>query len=152
MPIIVTWGNDGSALAAHVDERGVSIPAAQFEIEGSLAQRTGQALIDAIVTEARLSPDAPITIVGTDLLIGGVVRATLADSVNGVDKPFNAWFAQHLRSLVKNAPGDRRTLVWMIAKMLARYARWEWGLSKTAFQTAMGRAYDAATNANSDGD
>lgn len=147
MPIIVTW-KPGTPLG----DASAAVPAApyRYEIEGSIATRTGTNLTDAIAAEVGLDP-SKVVVSGADVLVDGQALLTIADDATGIDRPSNAWFAEHVRQLLKNASGDRRTRIWMLCKMLARYARFNQTLTRAQFLTVMGRAYDAVTTGDVDG-
>lgn len=147
MPIVITW-KAGTPLG----DASAAVPAApySYEIEGTLATRTGQGLTNAIAAEVGLDP-SKVAVSGTDVLVDGQALLTLADSATGIDAPSNNWLARHLRGLMQNARGDRRTQVWMVLKMIARYARFSQTLTRAQWTTVAQRAYDAVTTSNADG-
>lgn len=140
----------GTPLGEPTDAQGNPAPPFQYEIEGTLAGRTGASLARAIEAELGFGANT-VTVSGTNVVVGGQTMFTLADG--DLDKPTNNGVARYLRDLLGRFRGDTRTIVWQALKCIARWVRYKagWTLTKAQFQALAGKAYDAVTTSDADG-
>lgn len=133
--MIATW-NAGTPLAGK-----------QYEVDGTLAQRTGSDLEDALAVELGIGREF-LSVSGTSVMVvpvpGEPAVALLTLSDGEIDRPANDWFGQHVNDLAKNASGDLRTLMKMVLRRIIRYIKRR-GVGKTAFLNAVGALWDATT-------
>ena len=149
MPIICTW--NASTDLGQTSGSNPGGPLA-YEIEGTLGQRVGQSLHQAIEDEINAVRGSVEVTNSTEVRINGEWLLTLTASTDGLDKPANNLISKHLRRLLRLWPGDRRTLAWMVLKTIMRWARHEWGLTEAQAGAVAQRAWRATSVASSDGD
>lgn len=126
---------------------GTQFEGKQYEVDGTIAQRTGDDLEVALADALGIAREY-LSVSGTSVMVvptpGTPAVAWLTLSDGEIDRPANDWFGQHVNDLAKNARGDLRTLMKMVLRRIIRYIKRR-GVGKTAFLNAVGALWDATT-------